>query len=70
MRINYDPEANTLYIRFKEDKIEESDEIKEGIIIDYDVNSNPVAIEFLNASRILADNPEVRVELPRAKVAI
>ncbi|HCG77214.1 MAG: DUF2283 domain-containing protein [bacterium (Candidatus Ratteibacteria) CG_4_10_14_3_um_filter_41_18] len=70
MRINYDPEANALYIRFKEDKIEESEEIKEGIIVDYDVNNNPVAIEFLNASRILTDNPEVRIELPKAKVAI
>ncbi|PIU50768.1 DUF2283 domain-containing protein [Candidatus Desantisbacteria bacterium CG07_land_8_20_14_0_80_39_15] len=64
MRINYDPETDILYVRFREDKIEESDEIKEGIIIDYDVKGRAVGIEFLDALEMLAGKPELMVEFP------
>ena len=63
MRIRYDKEADVIYLRFREDKIIESDEIKEGLIIDYDSQGRTVAIEILNAKEILAENPEVIVEL-------
>ena len=59
MKIKFDKEANVIYVRFKEGKIAESDEIKEGLIIDYDENGNPLAIEILNAKDILKGKPEI-----------
>ena len=51
MKIKYDKETDIIYIRFSENKIEESLEEKPGIIIDYDDKSRVVAIEILNASK-------------------
>jgi uncharacterized protein YuzE len=62
MKMRYDPEADVLYLRFREGKINESDEIKSGLIIDYDAEGRPVAIEILNAKEILAGKPELTVE--------
>jgi len=59
MKIKFDKEANVIYVCFKEGKIAESDEIKEGLIIDYDENGNPLAIEILNAKDILKGKPEI-----------
>jgi uncharacterized protein YuzE len=59
MKIKFDKEANVIYIRFKEGKIVESDEIKEGLIIDYDSEGNPIAIEILNARDIISGKPEI-----------
>ena len=64
MVIRYEPEVDILYIKFKESNIEESDEIRPGLIIDFDSQGNPVGIEFLDASKIFAGIPEVKVELP------
>jgi len=70
MKVRYDNEADVLYLRFREGKIAESDEIKNGLIIDYDAKGRPVAIEILNAKEILADKPEVIVEFsPNITVA-
>jgi len=33
-------------------KIEESDEIAEGIVVDYDEKSKPLGIEFLDAAAL------------------
>ncbi|HPA46615.1 MAG TPA: DUF2283 domain-containing protein [bacterium] len=57
MKIVYDPEVDILRIRFSSAPIEESDEAKPGMIIDYDEAGNPVGMEILDASK--------RVENPR-----
>ena len=62
MKIRFDQEADALYLRFREGKIAESDEIKNGLIIDYDAKGRPVAIEILNAKEILAKKPEISVD--------
>jgi uncharacterized protein YuzE len=48
MNFSFDKIANALYIRFSSEKILNSDEIAEGIIIDYDKNENIVGVEILN----------------------
>ncbi len=58
MKVTYDPEADVLRMLFKSTPIDESDEEKPGIIIDYDTNGDIVGIEILDASE--------RVENPRA----
>ncbi|QTA38475.1 DUF2283 domain-containing protein [Thermosipho ferrireducens] len=50
MKIRYSKEVDALYIRLNENKIVDSDEINENIIVDYDAQGNIVAIEILHAS--------------------
>jgi uncharacterized protein YuzE len=57
MKVTYDPEVDVLRIVFRESPVEESDENKPGIILDYDKDGNMVGLEILNASQ--------RVENPR-----
>jgi uncharacterized protein YuzE len=54
MKVTYDKEANAVYIQFKEEVIDDSDEDKNGgIIIDYAADGSIVGIEVLNASEKL-----------------
>ncbi len=57
MKVTYDPEVDVLRIVFRDVAIEESDEDKPGVILDYDKDGNIVGLEVLNASQ--------RVENPR-----
>lgn len=56
MRIRYDENSDILYIRLRETKYYESDEIKEGFILDYDREGNIIALEILDASAYLKPN--------------
>ncbi len=47
MKVKYDAEVDALVIRFSDAKIDESDEDKPGVILDYDRNGNVVKIERL-----------------------
>ncbi len=55
MKVTYDPQVDALRIRFASAPIEESDEDKPGVIIDYDKDGNVVALEILDASQRMAD---------------
>jgi len=54
MRVRYDEEADALYIKLREVEYHESDEIRDGFILDYDVDGNIIGIEILDASAHLA----------------
>ena len=56
MKITYDAEVDVLRIIFSNIPIEESDEEKPGIILDYDDAGNIVGIEIIDASKRI-DNP-------------
>ncbi len=56
MKVTYDPEVDVLRILLSHAPIEESDEDKPGIILDYDKDGNVVGMEVLDASRRV-DNP-------------
>ena len=53
MDIRYDQESDALYVRFKQNKYSESDEINNNIILDFDKDRNVIGIEILGASRYL-----------------
>ena len=57
MKINYDQEVDILRIIFNDSKIEESDEEKPGMIMDYDIDGNIVGIEIMHASKKIG-NPQ------------
>jgi len=40
MQISFDKVADVLYLQFSHEKVKESEEINEGIIIDYGQNDN------------------------------
>lgn len=44
MTVIFDPETNTLSIILRDEKISESDEIKDGVIIDYSKDGKIVSI--------------------------
>lgn len=58
MKITYDPEVDVLRIVFSNAPVEDSDEEKPGIILDFDKGGNVVGMEILDASQ--------RMENPRA----
>lgn len=57
MKVKYDQEVDVLTIRFSDTPIEESDQDKPGVILDYDKNGRIVGIEILNASKQV-ENPK------------
>ncbi len=63
MKISYASKADVLYIRLRKSKIEESDEIAEGVIVDYDTAGKPVGIEFLDAAKLFGGHKEFQVEM-------
>ncbi len=63
MKMNYDPKADALYIKLRNAKIQESDELGNGIIIDYDASGKPVGIEFLEAAKLFGGRKELQVEM-------
>jgi len=50
MRVTVDREADALYMRLAEIRIHDSEEVKPGVILDYDENNNLVGIEILRVS--------------------
>ncbi|MBM3256678.1 MAG: DUF2283 domain-containing protein [Candidatus Moranbacteria bacterium] len=53
MKVNYDEKSDAMYIRFSDADYYESDEVKDGIVFDYDKKGKVIAIEILNASENL-----------------
>ena len=51
MKVTYDPEVDVLRILLSDAPIEESDEEKPGVILDYDKDGNVVGLEILEASK-------------------
>jgi uncharacterized protein YuzE len=65
MRMKVDKEADALYIRFDEAKIVESEEVSDGIILDFDAAGRVVGLEMLGVRRRFptADLSRVEVEV-------
>lgn len=51
MKVTYDAEVDILRIVLSDHAVDESDEDKPGIIIDYDAQGNVVSMEILDASK-------------------
>ena len=51
MKITFDPEVDVLRIVLRDAPIEDSDEEKPGIILDYDSEGKIVGLEILDASK-------------------
>jgi uncharacterized protein YuzE len=51
MKLRVDKEADALYLRLDDSEIIESEEVKPGVILDYDAEDNVVGVEILNVSK-------------------
>ncbi|MFO8073411.1 MAG: DUF2283 domain-containing protein [Polyangia bacterium] len=60
MRIRYDEETDTLTITFSERPVRESDEIRPGVIADFDQEGSVVRLEILNASKSVDNAREMQ----------
>ena len=60
MRVTYDPETDTVVVSLRESAIEESDEVRPGVIADFDSAGEVVRFEVLNASRVVQNTREIQ----------
>ena len=51
MRVKVDREADALYFRLDESRIVESEEIRPGVIVDYNEDDQVVGLELLDISK-------------------
>lgn len=65
MKVKYDKEADVLYIQLSDSKIAESDEERQGVIIDYANNGKVVGIEILDATSSIHGKKEKENERKR-----
>jgi len=50
MRLKVDKESDTLYLRLDESKVVESEEVRPGVVLDFDAEGRVVGVEFLGIS--------------------
>ena len=51
MKLEFDPQADAVYLELTEAEVETSKEIQPGIILDYDLEGRVVGIEVLYVSQ-------------------
>ena len=61
MKIDFDPLTDAMYIELADGEVEKTEEIKPGMMLDYDVDGNVLGIEILHVSK--------RSELPLQQAA-
>ncbi len=69
IRISYNKTADALYIRLKDDKVVDSDEVAPGVIVDFNDKGEIVGIEVLEFSRRDIDLKKLVIEGPEILVA-
>ena len=63
MKVIYDSDTDTLSLLFRDEPVAESDELKEGLIVDYGSDGKIVSVEVLDASENVAEPRGIAYEL-------
>lgn len=63
MKVHYDQAADALYLRLTDVPIVESDEVRPGVVLDYDAQNHIVSIEIRSLSKQLPDADFRRLQL-------
>jgi len=63
MKVIFDPETDTMNLIFRNDSITESDEIKKGVILDYNKDGKIVSMEILDASEQITEPDGILYQL-------
>lgn len=59
MKTHYDSEADALYLRFADAPVSDSEEVRPGIVFDFDADGRIVAVEILDATEHLANGADL-----------
>ena len=65
MKVTYDPDVDVLSIVLSDSAVDESDEDKPGVILDYDRHGNVIAVEILDASKRMGNPMSVEYSIAR-----
>jgi uncharacterized protein YuzE len=65
MKVMHDPKVDVLSILLSDAPVEESDEDKPGLILDYDRHGNVVSLEILDASKRMGTPMSVEYAVTR-----
>ena len=68
MRIEYDKEADALYIQLREACVDDNIDIEEGVTVDLDEKRHIVGIEILDASKKLSLEDLVNITIQNLPV--
>jgi uncharacterized protein YuzE len=68
LKIEYDKEADALYIQLRDALVEDNIDIEEGITVDLDENRHIVGIEILDASKKLSLRDLVNITIENLPV--
>lgn len=60
MKSRYDAETDALYVRFANAQVVESEEVRPGIVLDYDADGRVVAVEIIDASEHLSVGTDLK----------
>lgn len=69
MRVRVDRKADAVYLNLTDRKITESEEVADGIVVDYDAEGRLVGIEILDASKRTGDEDALKhlnLDMPQA----
>lgn len=68
MKIQYDKEADALYIQLREASVDDNIDIEEGVTVDLDEKRHIVGIEILDASKRLSLEDLVNITIQNLPV--
>ncbi|MCJ2007549.1 DUF2283 domain-containing protein [Methylobacterium sp. J-092] len=60
MKSRYDAKTDALYVRFADAPVVESEEVRPGLVLDFDAAGRIVAVEILDASEHLSTSADLR----------
>ena len=63
MKIEYDRRADAMYIRLRAGTVVESDEVRPGVVFDFDADGKVLGIEMLDVSERTDNTRELAMEL-------
>ena len=66
MRVHFDEKTDALYFRLDDSKIVESEEVKPGIVLDYNDKNQVVGVEILDVKKRV---PEANLKEMKFEVA-
>ncbi len=70
MKIEYDPEADALYIQIREAHPDDNIDIEEGVTVDVDEHGHIVGVEVLDASKRLSPSDLASITIEKLPLEI